>query len=480
MQKPPIANFDSASAMLRMLARFLRGRDFARLGGTAPPLEALAPVVNALPRQVREQLYIWSGWAEASPPQHLVSIRAEDIAGWAVNRYPRRRYPAAMLGSSNGALVHLCAALGIPWLPQTVLIPVRRSGVHPDEPRQDCEWGREHAPPLLEANPEWQLHHMHDANQDRLMIQRMTYFRVKWRRLAAAYERFLENMLEPGATIFLVDCQLAWPTLQVAERHYFQMGAHGGATPEEYLDGSQRVEHYLRRYGSRRHRWLYPEPDAERPEAEWGFEPALREDVERLAWRRGYRVRRIAFDRPEDTSPMVADLYRWWYAERRLPANRLLVESFIVMEPYWSLRTGAVPFWTVFNVERSAEALEQYLGAREPFDEIGLMLFSHGVDSVGLASVERWRAALRRTRYRAVLLGVDERAYPRDFGVYVRYSAELRRQIVARYPLPGPLGLEQLDRFLQRTEGRYAVRWIDHEADSDAENMAGAAPRARQ
>jgi len=42
---------------------------------------------------------------------------------------------------------------------------------------------------------------------------------------------------------------------------------------------------------------------------------------------------------------------------------RLLVESFIVMEPFWTIRTGSVPFWMVFNKLPSAEALEQYLDA---------------------------------------------------------------------------------------------------------------------
>jgi hypothetical protein len=37
------------------------------------------------------------------------------------------RYQAAVIGSSSGALVHLCAALAVPFLPQTVLVPpVRR------------------------------------------------------------------------------------------------------------------------------------------------------------------------------------------------------------------------------------------------------------------------------------------------------------------------------------------------------------------
>jgi hypothetical protein len=51
----------------------------------------------------------------------------------------------------------------------------------------------------------------------------------------------------------------------------------------------------------------------------------------------------------------TADLYRQWYEERGLPTNRLLVESFILIEPWWALRTGSVAFWMVFNMEPSAD-----------------------------------------------------------------------------------------------------------------------------
>jgi hypothetical protein len=200
---------------------------------------------------------------------------------------------------------------------------------------------------------------MHDPNQDRLMVQRMTYFRVKHLRLPEAYAQFLEETLEPGGTLFLVECGLRWPTTRVGERHLFQFGALGGATPAEYLHGGPRVEAYLRRYDSPRRRWDPPEPDGEHPEAEWGFEPALRADVEALARRRGWRLRRIVFDQPEDLSPLVADLHRWWYRRLGRPDGRLLVESFVLLDPYWALRTGAVPFWMVFNVEPSAAGLLQ-------------------------------------------------------------------------------------------------------------------------
>jgi pimeloyl-ACP methyl ester carboxylesterase len=182
-----IADFDSASAMVRATARFLRGKDFPQLGMLPSPLmplmELVAAALNALPKRGRELFYIYSSGSEAIPPERLETLQAEDISRWVVDQYPRRTYPAAMIGSSNGAAVHLCTALGIPWLPQTVLIPVKHPGIPADEPKQDMEWGREPGGRLLAANPELTLHHMHDANQDRLTIQRLTYFRVKRLRL---------------------------------------------------------------------------------------------------------------------------------------------------------------------------------------------------------------------------------------------------------------------------------------------------------
>jgi hypothetical protein len=78
----------------------------------------------------------------------------------------------------------------------------------------------------------------------------MTYFRVKRTVLGQTFERFLEETLPPGGTIFVSECRLQWPTVTVAERHIFQHGALGGATPDEFLHGSERVAAYLERYNS--------------------------------------------------------------------------------------------------------------------------------------------------------------------------------------------------------------------------------------
>jgi hypothetical protein len=132
------------------------------------------------------------------------------------------------------------------------------------------------------------------------------------------------------------------------------------------------------------------------------------------------------------------------------------------MEPYWALRTGSVPYWAVFSTEPSAAALERYLETTEPYDEIRMMLFAHGADSIGVAPIARWRSQLDRARTHGEFVGVDERKFPRDLATLVRYHTRVK-EIPARFPLPAPLPLERLDAFLARQGDRYDVEWVEAE-----------------
>jgi hypothetical protein len=223
-------------------------------------------------------------------------------------------------------MTHLCAAAGTPWLPQTMLVPVRWPGNDPDRPAAALRFGAETAARLLEHNPDVVLHHMHDGNQDRLMIDRMSYFRLKWRRLPHAYERFLTTRLAPGAPVIIVDCGLSWPVTRVGERHVFQTGAYGGLHAQEYLHGSDRVARFLAEQGSPLRGFDAPAATEEAPEAEWGFEPALAASIQQWADRHGHPVHRITLADPHGLSPAVADLHRDWLIRAGRPAQRLLVE----------------------------------------------------------------------------------------------------------------------------------------------------------
>jgi hypothetical protein len=419
-----IAGFDSASSMLEATARGLRAEPFDRIGRSRL-FAATLRAANTLPRAVRQRLYAVAGGAEGLSPERLGDVDAEAMAGWVTGHYGPGPYPAVLLGSSNGAATHLATALGAPWLPQTLLIPVRWTGNEPGRPDKALEFGASVAPRLLRRNPDIALHHMHDANQDELMVQRMAYFRVKRRRLGSAYERFLRENLAPGAPIIVLADTSGWPVTTVADRHVFQVGAQGGIGPEDYD----------------RHGVV---PDTHAPEAEWGFDATLLDDVQRFAKATGHRVRVLRYPSPHALSGPIADIQRAWLADAGIRTDRLLVESFLLIDPTRTRAAGLVPFWTMFPVESAVQATADYLRAAPGrYQSVHIGLFPHGVRSRGIAEPALWREELAPLVSELDFLGVDTRRYPADFAALVRYGSALRRMPQLPAPKPGTLSVDE-------------------------------------
>jgi hypothetical protein len=397
------------------------------------------------------------------------------IAEWITGLFPARSYPAAFIGSSNGALVHIAASLGVPWLPQTFLCPVRSLRSDPDDARAGFIKGQAIVDSILRAQPNVSVHHMHDPNQDRLMLKTMSYFRLKHRALPRAYRDFLDRVLPRGGTLYIDECAKRWPVTRTSERSVFQFGAVGGLEAEEYFRGSERVRDYLARYHVDRVRWAPPDPNDTSPEAEWGFDAALHEDVAAVAESRGWRLVRIRFEDPEALSPFAAAIHRAWYRDLAPEPQRLIVDSFVLMDPYRTIRLRALPFWLLFCVERSASVLEAFLDQEAPFDEIGLMLFSHGTEGVGMVDIGRWRRILSRARKRGYFLGVDERRYPRDFATFIRFHQALAASGLP-FDLPPPLPLERFERMLVQHGPRLGIRITQPTGFSPRSDLATGIP----
>jgi hypothetical protein len=401
-----VASFDSATVLHAGLAAALRGLPFPHLGNNAAAGAAVR-VAGRLPWPMLRTLYTRLGAAEGIPPDRLGDVDLGAVAQWLTDGLPRRRYPAALIGSTNGALVHLAAAMQVPWLAGTVLIPVDRVA-DPQRPVDALRFGKRHAPALLAANPDVVLHHMHDQIQDELMVARMTYFRTKWRELPAAYARFLADCLAPGAPVLLAEDRSSWPVVRVAERHVFQPGAQGGCRPEDYL----RRPHT-------------PRPDGEAAEAEWGAEPGLGAAVERWCAEHGHPLIRISYPDPQAPAHAVAGALRAWYRERGEPDDRLLVSSFVLADPWRTINAGVVPYWTFFSVQPALRAFAEHLRTTEPYRRIDIMLFQHGVWSAGIATPPEWLHTARTTGATARLLAQDPDRFPHDIASLGRYGRAL-------------------------------------------------------
>lgn len=129
---------------------------------------------------------------------------------------------------------------------------------------------------------------------------------------------------------------------------------------------------------------------------------------------------------------MIAELFRDWYGEHGLPTDRLLVNSFLIMDPTLAMRTGLVPYWALFGTRPWLDRLAGYL-SHTAYDDIRLTVFPHGEDSIGLPGISEWQAILGCARQHSELLAIEPRHYPRHFRAL---SGLPRTEPVA--PHPGP------------------------------------------
>jgi hypothetical protein len=454
-----LTDFDSSVNTVRAVGSYLNGEDHRSLS-MGPTNRFLSEVVATRPPdRVRAAIYRVMGFSQGLPLDRARHLDVDVLDEWVTRQYGPGPFPAVVVGCTSGGVVHLAAALGAPFLPQTTLSTVRDLATRPDDAVGAMEALAPTARVIAERNPRVSVYHMHDPAQDRPMLEAMAYMRIKRLGLGRSYERFLEERLMPGGTIIQVECTRDWRSRAVGDRAYFQFGCLGGVSEEEYHDTGERITRYLIQEDSPVRSWQPPESDARRPEAEWGWDPALGGDVKRVAQRFGYRLRRLVSVEPQEQSAFVADLHRWWYRRLDSPTNRLLVECYAQWDPMWMLRTGSVPFWSRFNMEPAYEELERYLEDAEPYDEIYLNLFSQGIESPGVVPVERWQRLIHRhARHRGEVIGVDRDAYPLDAGSTLRYHRAFKT-IPSRHPLPAPMAVEQIDDFLEQSRRNYRVDW---------------------
>jgi hypothetical protein len=408
-----VASFDSASVLHAATVAALEGRPFPHLGNGRVTAAAIR-LAGRLPWPVLRRIYTRIGASEGIDPGRLGDVDLGAVAAAFADAYPRRRYPAIMIGSSNGALANLAAAMQVPWLPTTVLVPVAHAGEH-DHPDDALAFGARVAPPLLARNADVALHHMHDQVQDTLMSQRMTYFRLKWLRLPSAYLAFVHERLDPAGVLIMVDDRSTWPVTRVGPRHVFQAGGRGGVPPEGYL-----------------HRPRTPAPDEEAPESEWGLPASFRTDLRRrFGW---LPVAELGYGHPQHPAGPVAETLRSWYRDRVEPADRLVMTSFVLGDPWQVVNKALTPFWTFFPVQPALAALEDHLGRAEPYSDVHLFLFEHGVRSEGIATPEEFCAAVRRHGSRPHLEAVRPRLFPHDIGSLARYGPAFDAIPPARHP----------------------------------------------
>jgi hypothetical protein len=173
-------------------------------------------------------------------------------------------------------------------------------------------------------------------------------------------------------------------------------------------------------------------------------------------------VRRIAFADPQALSAPVADLHQEWLRGRGRPANRVLVESFTMLDPIAVARAELVPFWTVFPVRRAQLNLQRYVAGARGVRDLHVLAFPHGVRSVGWCPPECWDSLTEFVDH-VDLPATDRRRAPADFRALLRYGRVLD-DLAATLPADPPLPVPVTDVLagLRRTGGEQITLREDH------------------
>eukprot|EP00762_Andalucia_godoyi_P008748 ANDGO_04748.mRNA.1 hypothetical protein len=463
-----VADYDSGSVMLRATSNAIHGES-AQFGGLESSRMVMASkIFNHAPISLKRRMYQLGGWWESTEADVLTAHAfAEQLAADIVRQFPRNKtYSCIVIGSANGALCHAFSAMRCPWLPQTVLVPVRRparisilrlpGGVSSNKKTvldfgKEMEWGKDIARRIAERNPGVAVHHMADPNQDAMMIQEMAYFRIKFIEMPIAYQNFLREALALKGHLLVVDCTLAWPVVRTQHhRAVFQPGAFGGIEAEEYLarnDESSSEKHLA---------WTGIHHDSTATEAEWGFANELLKSITVLCNDLRCSMHTLRFSNPEDPSAFVADLFRTWYESIEEPSVKpVFVSSFVALDPWQTIRRRLVPYWSCFPILSSMARFERFVDERgDAFSHIYMTFLSYGAKSKGHLDVAAFLENKRICGIPVSSMATDPKKHPLDFTTLPDLSDSLAKT-GPLYPIPPAMSFDFFSSYLQQNSKQY-------------------------
>jgi hypothetical protein len=431
-------------AMLDAAVCAAHGRSCADLDRV--PLQGRYP---DMPDPQRRSMLASAAWAEALPVDEAARIDANVVAGWIVERYPPTIYPAVVLGSAHGGAVHLAAALGAPWLPTSFTVTVR----WPDGAVNDWDGARhagaDVAARILAANPDVTVRQIHDPVQGGAVCGSTLTLHVRWQRLPPAYRSFLRHRLAPGGASLLLRDVRTWPVLDGATGHSFQVGSPvTGWQPADYTMDNPSFARLIRCAGGGA--WRTPHPALPRRYAEPAGEPALEPDLRHVAAAAHQPTHRVLYPGPETLSGCVADLYREWLSNDRRSAERCVVETERLLDPWRVLTSGVVPYWCESASRAAVTAAQWWLAGSTTFDSVDVLPAPPGSPSDGFAGLRQWRAVASFAGRHGRVSPEPARRYPL-FPVPNSHAATVPPTPPGCPPAPSPMRMEHVLTGLRRT-----------------------------
>jgi hypothetical protein len=442
----PIESPESSSPIVtRAVAAGLRG-EFCNVYEFPAWRKALLLGLGALPQGVARFAISRFESISGLDPKVLAGFSMDQLIRLRLQDYAQTqgRFPALVLGASiSGPAAYLSLALGGPFLPQAFVVSLKH-GSSSGDVNKYLHRSLDISLRIAEENPGLMTIQHYDPVHDGWMTRFINHIRFKILNLPKAYVEFIRSKLEPGGAVVYLDSGASWLRYRVGPRSVFQVGGWGGISPEEFLEGSDRIRAYAHRTGLKYTDWRLKDYPLERgPESEWGTEPGLAEALEVFCQSEGYRFVRIRLLDPNDFSRLAFYLaLKLLEKEGREPAGTL-VEMFSQFDTSASMQAGLLPLWLIFNTDDSLA----YLKEMRPRFPLGKPVFFSPLATFSLppdrTPFDEWAAALAGLDW--INIGARPSHYPADARALVKWSELLRNWVQQNYqPIHTHINAEEL------------------------------------
>jgi hypothetical protein len=295
---------------------------------------------------------------------------------------------------------------------------------------------------LLAENPSVTVRQVHDPLSRGALCGCTITLHVRWRRLPAAYRRFVQDRLEPGAGSLLLRDVRAWPVLDVAPGHSFQVGSPvGGWSPDAYSLDNPAFSRLIREFGD--DEWQEPCCRWPRRNAERAGEPELERDLRRAAAGSSRPTHRVLYPTPETLSACVADLYRARLQHDHRDADRCVVETDRLLDPWQVLTGGLVPYWCETSSVQAVAGAELWMAGSARFHTVDVLPSPPGWTCDANADLTQWRAVAWFGLHRGDVSQQAVRRYPLS-PLPTSHAAAVLRAQPRRRSEPSRLGMAQV------------------------------------
>ncbi|MEE8593466.1 MAG: hypothetical protein V3T03_05005 [Candidatus Bipolaricaulota bacterium] len=404
-----VVPFDSGTRVVREVAEALTGDGRTILESYPWGSRLFLGLLTLWPESVRIAGIEWGMRLSLGHDVNLAAdLDVRDLAQWCVAQYrdDGRTYDAIVIGSPNGAVAHLAALLGAPFLTTSFGLTFRHDTIDPDNVLSYRETAQVLAETILSNNEsdDFEIVCHFDPIHDRSMVKFVDFLRIKLHELPEIYQAFICERLAPGGKLILINCGYTWPQYGLSDHAFLQVGGLGAIASEDFTAA-----------------WPVEYPIEIRRESEWGCPEAFANAVDAYAEDQGIEVMEITFDHPMDYSRLAYDAY---LACPNVRPQMLLIDCFNHQNPRTNLVTGIPALWLPFNTEEGLSWVDEVL-AETQLDTIHFTMLPSFVESPDTASLDAWIEVLQ-PHGTIDLVGVRPDKFPSDPLAPYRFARDMR------------------------------------------------------